>query len=270
MTTESLNLDHVLAETETILRQAGAQAMAYYGKGRPEIKFDAELITRIELQLTGFFQSEIESRFPGHRVFFSNQEQEPSYTHAKDRFLWVFDALDGAANMLAGIPIWGLSAALLDNYWPALGVFFMPATRDFFQARAGGAALHNQTVMHAVPQAVLNNESVLLTYSRFHHHYHSVFPGKIRNFGCTGAHICYVAMGRADAAIIANESFQELAAARVLIEASGGRFYTMQGGEFFLNDHLDGAKVNEPILVTTPELQQSIQAVLKPAAGFKW
>lgn len=270
MTTENLNLDDVASAAEDILRQAGAQALEHYGKGNFTLKFDEGLVTQIELELTSFFQNEIESRFPGQRVFVSNQEQEPVYSHSQDRFLWVFDALDGAANMLAGIPVWGLSAALMDNYWPILGMFFMPATTDFFQARAGGELLRNGRPVPYNQPNELNNESLLLTYSRFHHHYHSVFPGKIRNFGCSGAHICYVAMGRADAAIIANESFQELAAARVLIEAAGGHFYTMQGGEFHINDHLDGAKVNEPLLVTTPQLRQQIQAVLKPAAGFAW
>ena len=270
MTTENLDLDKLLVEAEDILRQAGAMAMTHYGKGRPDLKFDEELVTQIELQLTAFFQKEIESRFPGHRVFFSNQEEAPTYSHAQDRFLWVFDALDGAANMLAGIPVWGLSAALLDNHWPTVGLFFMPATGDFFQARAGGPALHNKTPMQISTIEDLNNESLLLTYSRFHHHYHSVFPGKIRNFGCTGAHICYVAMGRADATVIANESFQELAAARVLIEASGGKLFTMSGGEFYLSEHLDGSKLNEPLLVTTEQLCPQVQAILKPADGFKW
>ncbi|GAF91915.1 unnamed protein product, partial [marine sediment metagenome] len=79
-------------------------------------------------------------------------------------------------------------------------------------------------------------ESLLLTYSRFHHHYHSTFPGKIRDLGCTAAHICYVATGRAEAALIANESYQDLAAACIIVEAAGGKIYKLDGSEFLLNE----------------------------------
>ena len=81
--------------------------------------------------------------------------------------------------------------------------------------------------------------------------------------GCTSAHICYVAQGRADAAIIANESFQGLAAARVIIEAAGGKIYKMDGSEFFLNDYLDGGQINEHLLVTTPGICDHVRATLK-------
>ena len=60
-------------------------------------------------------------------------------------------------------------------------------------------------------------------------------------------------MGRADAAVISNESFQDLAAARVIIESAGGKFFKMDGTEFFLNDHLDGQKIGEPLIVTSSE-----------------
>jgi len=82
-------------------------------------------------------------------------------------------------------------------------------------------------------QETINDESLLLTYSRFHHHYHSTFPGKIRDLGCTTAHICYVAMGCAEAVIIANESYEDLASARVIIEAAGGGYHC-QGYELLL------------------------------------
>jgi len=90
----------------------------------------------------------------------------------------------------------------------------------------------------------------MFTFSRFHRHYVSRFPGKIRNLGCTGAHLCYVAMGRADVAVTANESFQDLAAARMIVEAAGGRLFKASGEKFYLNDYLNGARIEEHLLVT--------------------
>jgi myo-inositol-1(or 4)-monophosphatase len=56
----------------------------------------------------------------------------------------------------------------------------------------------------------------------------------------------------------------DLAAARVIIESSGGRFCKIDGSDFFLNDYLDGQKIEDPLLATSAELLPQIRACLKP------
>jgi myo-inositol-1(or 4)-monophosphatase len=133
-------------------------------------------------------------------------------------------------------------------------MFYMPATGDLFHAQAQRKAFWGEKEIHISAQDDINDESLLLTYSRFHHHYHSTFPGKIRDLGCTAAHICYVATGRAEAALIANESFQDLAAAGIIVEAAGGKIYTLDGSEFLLNECLDGQRISDHLLVAAPEI----------------
>jgi myo-inositol-1(or 4)-monophosphatase len=128
----------------------------------------------------------------------------------------------------------------------------MPATDDLFRADAGGEAYWNDRVIRISDRDGVSQESLLLTYSRFHQHYQSRFPGKIRDFGSIGAHACYVAMGRADAALTSRESFKDLAAVRVIVEAAGGRLYTADGNEFFLGDYLDGQRIEQHLLITGP------------------
>jgi myo-inositol-1(or 4)-monophosphatase len=168
------------------------------------------------------------------------------------------------ANFQAGIPIWGTSLALLDNYWPTFGVFYMPATGDLFRARAGKEAWWRDEQIRISNTDPINDESLLLTYSRFHQHFKCSFPGKVRSLGCTSAHICYVAMGRADAAVIANESFQDLAAARVIIEAAGGSICRLDGSKFYLSEYLNGQRIDECLLVAYPEKVSQIKNSLQP------
>ena len=89
--------------------------MAYYGKSKSDTKFDEDLITSAELHLQRFFQEEIGSRYPGHRVF-KGDPVESEYTHEGKRYLWVCDPIDGADNFQAGIPVWGMSIALLEKF----------------------------------------------------------------------------------------------------------------------------------------------------------
>ena len=152
--------------------------------------------------------------------------------------------------------------ALLENFWPVFGLFHMPATGDLFHARAGGKSFWGKEEISVSNQENIDDESLFLTYSRFHHHYHSTFPGKIRNLGSTAAHICYVAMGKAEAAVIFNESYEGLAAVRVIIEAAGGRLYRMDGSEFSLDECSEGQKIQDQLLVVEPRLFQEIRSCI--------
>jgi myo-inositol-1(or 4)-monophosphatase len=248
-----------------VIHEVGHRALEYYGKGHPQIKFDEDLVTEAELNLTEFFKRKLMDHYPEH-LLFKDLLESSEYSHEGKRYVWVFDPLDGVANFQAGIPIWGSSLALIENFWPIFGVFLMPATGDLFHAQAGENAFWGKEKIQIPEIEDLNDESLLLTYSRFHHHFKSTFPGKVRALGCTGAHICYVAMGRADAAVVANESFQDLAAARVIIEAAGGKICRMDGRDFHLNEYLNGRRIDGYLLVTAPAKLTAVRRYLQKLA----
>lgn len=255
-------IDDLVRFAMEVIRLSGDEALSYYAKGKPNLKFDMGLVTETELHLTKFFKDQLQANFPEHQLFMNNYEIQ-EYSHAEKRYLWIYDPLDGVANFQAGIPIWGTSLSLLENFWPIFGAFYMPSTGDLFHAIAGRKAFRGEKEIRISDQANINDESVLLTFSRFHNRYRSTFPGKIRNLGCTAAHICYVAMGRAEAAVIANESYKDLAAARIIIEAAGGKIFKMDGSEFFLNEYLDGEKIGGHLLVTPPDSYSQVRDCLQ-------
>ncbi len=245
-----------------VVRRAGDEAMRFYGKGDPRIKFDEGLVTEAELKLVDFFANELRARFPEHGVF-GDTAPSMKYEHGEKGYLWIYDALDGVANFQAGIPIWGISLALLENFWPVFGVFYMPVTGDIFHAQAGQQAFWGNEPMRIPKQGEISNESVLLTYSRFHNHYRSAFPGKIRNLGSTGAHICYVARGRAEGALLAHVSYQDLAAAQIILTAAGGKIQTLDGKDFHLSEYLDGQRIQEHLLAAPAGAHGPINMYLK-------
>lgn len=246
-----------------VIRRAGDEALSYYGKGRPHIKFDDELVTEAELHLIDFFQKQIQHAFPKHQLF-ANNLQSGAIDNGKKTFLWIFDALDGVANFQAGIPMWGMSVSILENLWPLFGAFYMPSTGDLFYAKAGKKAFLGEEEISISDQDSINEESVFLTYSKFTHHFHNTFPGKIRNLGSTAAHICYVAKGCAEAAIITNESYQDLAAVQIIIEAAGGKIFKLDGSEFFLSQYMDGKRIDEQLLVVSPDIYSEVLDYLQP------
>jgi len=236
--------------TETI-RQLGREALKYYGQGCQHPPFDQGLVTRAELHLNDTFQQLVTTRYRGHTLY-GLEPLSQGYSHDASRYLWVFDPLDGVDNFQTGIPVWGMSLALYENNWPVIGIFSMPVTDDLFRAVAGEPAFWNDRPISIDDRGELTQESHLLTFSRFHQHYQIRFPGKVRALGSTGVHACYVAMGRADAAIVAKESFKDLAAVRVIVESAGGRLYNLDGTDFMLGDYAEGQCIVDPLLIAGP------------------
>ena len=124
-----------------VIRRSGEKALSYYGKGDRRIKFDEALVTEADSHLMNFFQDQLDNHFPEHQVLKNNQVNK-DYTHDGKRYVWIYDPLDGVANFQAGIPIWGISLALIENFWPIFGVFYMPATGDLFHAQADHCLLY--------------------------------------------------------------------------------------------------------------------------------
>lgn len=255
-------LSRFAAETIT---QMGQAALQFYGQGHRDTPFDQDLVTQAELHLNQAFLRRIEEHFPGHQIY-GQTSMEEGYTHAERRHLWVFDPLDGVDNFQTGIPIWGMSLALYENHWPVLGMFLMPVTSDLFSAQAGGRALWNDRTIQIADRGEFSQESLMLTYARFHQHYQCRFPGKVRSFGSTGVHGCYVAMGRAEVAIMAGETFKDLAAIRIIVEAAGGKLFKSDGSDFFLGEYVDGRRIEDHVLMTGRASVDLVTSCLQPVA----
>lgn len=259
----ALDMGELYAFAQETIQHMGREALNFYGKGSHRPPFDRELVTQAELHLNSCFQKIISEKYPNHQAY-GQSHLDDGYTHGSRRYLWIFDPLDGVDNFQSGIPIWGMSLALYENYWPVLGVFLMPATNDLFRACAGEKAYWNDRSIRIANFGGVSQESLLLTFSRFHQSYECRFPGKIRDFGSTGAHACYVAMGKAQAALTANESFKDLAAVNVIIEAAGGRLLKIDGSPFMLGDYMDGQRIDEHLMIAAKSNTDALLDCIKP------
>ena len=262
----TVNVGELYDFAQETLQFMGNQALKYYGKGRQSPPFDQDLVTQAELHLNETFQTIISDRYPNHQRY-GQAALDDGYTHDSKRYLWVFDPLDGVDNFQSGIPIWGMSLALYENYWPVMGLFLMPVTQDLFRACAGDQAFWNDRVIQIQDRGAFSQESLLLTYSRFHQSYKCRFPGKIRDFGSTGAHACYVAMGRADAAMFSNESFKDLAAVTVIVEAAGGQMVRTDGKKFLLGDYMEGQRVDGHLMAIGKSSRRALLDCIQPMVG---
>lgn len=232
---------------ENTLRKAGARLLDLYGKCKPQCKFDEDLVTEADNSAWELISSKIKGSFEGH-AFLRDLAAEDLADDNCPRFLWILDTLDGAASFQAGMPVWGISAALFEKFWPVMGLLYLPVTGELYSAYADREALLNDMPITVRDDYTVDNESLVLVYSRFHRDFQTTFPGKVRNFGSSAGHLAYVARGAADACIIKNVSVQDLAGGSIILEAAGGEIRFFDGSPFHLGEYLEGKRVDGPLI----------------------
>lgn len=131
MGTKGHGIEELSGFAMEFIKAAGKKAMPYFGTGKSQVKFDQGMVTEADLRITDFFQEKLNERFPDHHVF-RNDEMNENYSHEGKRYVWIFDPVEGVANYQAGIPIWGMSLALLDNFWPSLAFFICRPPATYF------------------------------------------------------------------------------------------------------------------------------------------
>ncbi len=246
---ERHELNELVTFAKALARGGGAIAMSCYGRARPTFKYDETLVTEADIAVQDYIREEIAAAYPHHHFLGEEGVQDESYTIPEEP-LWVVDPVDGTAAFSAAMPIWGVAISLFDNGVPVLGVYYQPVTEELYSAVKGGPAYLNDVRIQARKNDDIDNQSLLLTYSRFHQDYNTSFPGKVRSLGSSIAHIVYTARGAAWGALLYNVHVWDVAAGLVILESAGGAIRTLDNKEWDITTALTspGGKIDVPIL----------------------
>ncbi len=267
--TERSELKEIASFAKGLARSGGRIALTSYGHADPSVKYDESLVTEADLAVQEHIHREVARRFPSHR--FLGEEDLPKSSgeavesRAEDEpdYLWVVDPVDGTAAFSKGYPIWGVSIAVLRDRRPVVGVFFMPVTGEMYSAVAGGPAFCDEREISVRADEVVDNESLMLTYSRFHNEFSTDFPGKVRSLGSSVAHICYVARGAAWGAVLHRVHVWDIVAGQVILEAAGGEIRDLDGQPFDPADYLEETRIDRPLLAAATGQHEAVGSYLK-------
>ena len=217
----------------TAARQAARLAGAFLREQFHSVKLvDETLLHDIKLRLDKESQELITrhllAAFPQSAVL----GEEGNTGDSAAEFLWVVDPIDGTVNYFYGIPIFCVSIALQHKGEWVLGCVYDPMQQECFEAIAG-----QQPTLNGVPIAVSGRrqmrEAVVFVghgthdgsgergIRRFAHISRQV--RKMRILGSAALTLCYIAAGRFDAYVEDRICLWDFAAARVILEAAGGK-----------------------------------------------
>ena len=230
--------EYCLAFAEKLALRAGRHAVSQFRHVDAWQKDNATFVTQADVDIQTDIERAIFERFPEHVVLGEERTQNARPT-GEEEAIWVVDPIDGTESYLNGLPIWGISIALFVNGKARVGVFHLPLLGETYAATHDGDAtltLESTTgeketrSIHINPDPTINGRSVLFVPSDFHRHFVSLFPGKQRSLGSIATHVCIVARGAAQGAIM-NPYLWDVAATGLILERAGGRFLNFESGE---------------------------------------
>ncbi len=264
---------HFLSFARELADEASTLALDYFQRlatlradeGGARRKADGTLVTRADEEIDRLLTRQINGRFPDHGVL--SEEQTTRYDPSH-RYTWVIDPIDGTTNYARGLPLWGISIALLEHGAPVVGVIDFPAMRERFSAVRHGSATRNGKVVQTDSHAELDNIHLLTQCSRTQRRYRVDVPLKRRLLGSVTVHLTRVAAGSALAAIEATPKVWDLAAAALVLEEAGGALSLISGDQLFPLDDVFFDYANKS-LPTVAAANQSVLSQMRAGVSAR-
>jgi myo-inositol-1(or 4)-monophosphatase len=229
----------VLSFAQTTTDKVGKYLLSQFGQVQAEQKPDGSLVTIADKWADNAIREAIASNFPGHGML----TEETEHVFDGSEWYWVIDPLDGTTNFTRGIPIWGISLALLYKGTPVFGYVHFPPLNQSFHAfyhpspipdypLPKFAAFLNNRPIHTSDDALSGNHFFSLC-ARSTAVMKQPFPCKIRMLGVASYNFLCVASGAALGAVEATPKIWDLAGVWVIIQAAGGAWVSLNSEPIF-------------------------------------
>jgi myo-inositol-1(or 4)-monophosphatase len=196
----------------------------------PQRKRDGTLVTETDIAIDRMISHRLAATFPDHRVL--SEEQITAYD-AGAEFTWVIDPIDGTTNFARGLPIWGVSVALLHDGQPVAGVVDFPLMQERFTAAAGAGAWRSGEPIQTYDGETADDQQLLMKCTRTGKRLQMRTKLKSRICGSAAYHLCKVADGTALIGVEATPKVWDLAAAWLIVVEAGGVITTWQQEPIF-------------------------------------
>ncbi|HEY3281471.1 MAG TPA: inositol monophosphatase family protein, partial [Armatimonadota bacterium] len=233
-----------------IVENAGQQALRSLAAAAlvGELKADSTVVTRLDREMEQLLEPQLRELDPGAGFL----GEEYGFRGASRERLWVVDPIDGTANLVHGIPMWGIAVGLLEAQESVLGVFHLPLLGETFAAATGQGAVLNGVPLAPQDIGELASEDTLVATSRSLRRVDFVpVQGRLRALGSICAELCYAAAGRFAGCISMGDKLTDMVAPVCVCREAGLRLEWLSGGSF----HFEGMeeRLGHDALVVAPE-----------------
>lgn len=191
---------------------------------RRELKDDKSFVTEADKKTEETIVAVLRAAFPEHGFL----GEEGGGENEQAEHVWVIDPIDGTGNFINGIPLFGISIALLRGGQPVLGVIFNPITYSLYVAEKGKGVLYNDKSVTVSKQSAPEG-AVTFGYGRKGKERAFALAAKaphffktVRILGSAVLDLAYVARGGTEAAVGVELNKWDYAAGVLLVTEAGG------------------------------------------------
>jgi len=213
-------------------------------------KDDRSVVTDADIESEALLRSNLMKLIPD--AAFVGEEGGWDDNLESAEYHWVVDPIDGTSSFVAGLPVWGISVALLKNREPFMASLYFPIIDEMYYVDDDGCPRHNGEELQPLEmEPFVPGDRYLCVTSNLHKRYQLSFNGKIRGLGSTAYHIALVARGSAYAAIAGYSKIWDMAGAVTLLNKVGGTLLDLSGQHQPLRSLLTPNLRKGPFIATT-------------------
>jgi myo-inositol-1(or 4)-monophosphatase len=238
---------------KSAVREAGTLANGYFKRElRVHKKPDGTEVSEADLAVDAAMKLDLTTRRKTYGWL--SEESPDDRERLKHSRVWMIDPIDGTGGFLRHIPEWTVSAALVEDGVPVLGVVYNPAKDEFFHAMRGHGAFLNEESIRVSDKATLEGAKMIASGGLFRKKiWEEPWPSVEAQWVNSVAYrMALVAAGRGDATIsLSPKAEWDLAAGALLIEESGG----------LVSDHLGQPHIYNSQIARFPSLVASGKAL---------
>lgn len=262
----------VLEFSEEIAAHVAVKLLQDFGQVQAEVKTDQSLVTQSDKSADKAISEAIASRFPKHGIL----SEETTHIFPDTEWCWIIDPIDGTTNFTRGVPLWGISLALLYQGTPVFGYVYFPPIDQAFHAFCGQAlemeapdnkAYLNQRILQPSQDEPSSNHFFNLCARSTDVIVRSPnFPCKIRMLGAATYNLLTVAAGVALGAVEATPKIWDISAVWAIAQAAGASWVPLNDETIFpLTPGEDYSTKNYPTLIASRE---ELVPLFKPLVEF--
>jgi myo-inositol-1(or 4)-monophosphatase len=209
---------------KTAVRDAGALALTYFKQQiLVKKKPDGSEVSEADLAVDTALRLDLMTLRKDYGWL--SEESPDDSERLKHSRVWMIDPIDGTSAFLRHVPEWTVSAALVEDGVPVIGVVFNPASQEFFHAMRGKGAFLNDEPIRASEKDTLDGAELIASGGLFKKKiWKEPWPEvKSRWVNSVAYRLALVACGKADATIsLSAKAEWDLAAAAVILAEAGG------------------------------------------------
>jgi fructose-1,6-bisphosphatase/inositol monophosphatase family enzyme len=227
-----------LSQLSDIVFRAGQNAVLHKEGRTVDFKADGSHVTNVDRETEVWLKGELLPVWKGTNAWGEEYGFEPMGENG----LWLIDPIDGTTNFAHGLPLWGISVALMDLDGIRLGVIALPELGVMMCAERGKGAFWNGVSMPQIPEGEIKSSSLVSVNERMK----AAVPGKPRLSGAFVIDGAFTAKQYYRALFGVNEKLYDIAASVLAARELGAEIAFLDGTQFNEQDWAKDININRP------------------------